>query len=347
MHRSKTDPSHRVAPTRRGFTLVELLVVIAIIGILVALLLPAIQSAREAARRVQCANNLKQMGLACQNYASANRGDLPPVLDRSVDEAINAVNFIKSGLFTNMLQYLEQSNIYDQLILDYRDTGQQYFEDPVRDVVINTFVCPAWPDEKVGLSADANYEYELGAIATYAGVGGALPADAFNDSEAVIKAVFGDLPRFNGPFTVDEVPFPPKPSKKLVVGKSRNLKEFTDGTSNTLLIGEYIHRDCCLGAFIQDAPGNVRPWYLAGTAAGPYDLKVLETPPNSCVVRNGGCITGEATNFNYLPMGSFHPATTQFALADGSVRAISDDIDLTLYQALGTINEGEAISADL
>ncbi|HEX6963866.1 MAG TPA: DUF1559 domain-containing protein, partial [Lacipirellula sp.] len=129
------------------------------------------------------------------------------------------------------------------------------------------------------------------------------------------------------------------------VGHTRQLKEITDGLSNTVMIGEFVHRDCCFGEFKEDAPGNVRPWYLAGYNDGPYAMKVLEHAPNICVARNpANCITG-VVQFNHLPMGSFHPGITQFVNVDGSVRGIPDDIDINVYKALATVDGGETNTA--
>jgi prepilin-type N-terminal cleavage/methylation domain-containing protein len=333
------------AGTRRrrspGFTLVELLVVIAIIGVLVALLLPAVQAAREAARRSQCTNNLHQMGIAVNNYIAA-KGELPPGYGRP-ENLPNGVNFVKQGLFANILPFLEGGAAYNQVDFEYyKKSGVLPYDDPARDVVVPAYLCPAWPDVSVITGAPAGYEYQNGAIATYTGVAGASVAGA-----TLISTQFGPLPD-NGVFAMKEVPgsgggggpFGGGGGTKKV-GHTRQLKEITDGLSNTVMIGEFVHRDCCFGQFKEDPPGNVRPWYLAGYQDGPYAMKVLEHAPNVCVVRNpANCIT-TAIHFNHLPMGSFHPGITQFVAVDGSVRTIADDVEMDVYRALATVNGGE------
>ncbi len=324
-----------------GFTLVELLVVIAIIGVLVALLLPAVQAAREAARRSQCTNNLHQMGIGVNNYVAA-KGELPAGYARTESLPAN-VKFVKHGLFADILPFMEGGAAYDQTDFDYYKTSvASVHNDPARDVVVPAYLCPSWPDPPVISSAPAGYEYQNGAVVTYSGVAGALAEGVpfFNTS-------FGPLPESGGVFAMKQVagagaggPFGGGTSLK-TVGHTRQLKEITDGLSNTLMIGEFVHRDCCFDQFKEDAPGNVRPWYLAGFEDGPYAMKVIQYPPNVCVVRNpANCIT-TAIPFNHLPMGSFHPGVTLFVNVDGSVRPISDDVDISVYKALATVDGGE------
>src|SRR5271170_2070195 len=104
---------------KRGFTLVELLVVIAIIGVLVALLLPAVQAAREASRRTQCASNMKQLALAVQNFASANAGNLPPV---NFNRVVNGFT-VQGSSFYAMLPFYEQQNLFTAYTQNRPDAG--------------------------------------------------------------------------------------------------------------------------------------------------------------------------------------------------------------------------------
>ena len=191
------DFDRRQSSRPSGFTLVELLVVIAIIGILVALLLPAVQSAREAARRTQCTNNLKQMGLGAQNFATTYKA-LPMGYGRTLDHIKKSVSFVKEGLFTDLLRYMEEQSTYEKVEFTYYTvSGRQYYQDPVRDVPVAAFICPDWPDSRVTPSAPAGYEYQLGAVCTYSGVGGAVQ----KSGEKMMPSGFGQIPD-NGAFTV-------------------------------------------------------------------------------------------------------------------------------------------------
>ena len=326
-----------------GFTLVDLLVVIAIIGVLVALLLPAVQAARESARRVQCSNNLHQIGIGAQNYASVHNA-LPLGYGRTLEHIENNVNFVKHGLFADLLPYMEQANVFDQIDFDYYTASTPYFDDVAKDVVVESYVCPSWPDSKVTFAADSGYEYQLGAVNTYTGVGGAVR----DRGEELIPSAFGRVPD-NGAFLLEQIRYGGGARPRLaVIGKERELSQIVDGQSNTFMVGEFVHRACCLGQLVEEPPGNVRPWYVSGFADGPYAFKVLETSPNACVVRSSAdCVTGNAIAFNYLPLGSFHPGVTQFVMVDGSVQSITDDIDIEIYKDLATANGEEPVNASL
>jgi prepilin-type N-terminal cleavage/methylation domain-containing protein len=339
---STVDPR----PLRTGFTLVELLVVIAIIGILVALLLPAVQSAREAARRSQCSNNLKQMGLAAQNYAS-NYKTLPAGYARTIDHVKKGIGPVKVGVFSSLLPYMEEKSTYDIVEFDYylatsAHPVHSYLVDPARDLIIAAFICPDWPDARVTTDVPPGYEYELGAVCTYAGIAGSPVTDPVTGTlgkfvTPTSGSTYGPIPKDgDGAFTMS---LDALGATTQLVGTARKLSQITDGQSNSLMIGEFVHRNCQFGQFTEGTPGNVRPWYLAGNADAPYAFKIVEYTPNACVARDQNNVT-----FNSLPMGSFHPGVTQFVYVDGSVHIISDSIDVSVYKSLATVRWGEAIA---
>ena len=318
---------------RRGFTLVELLVVIAIIATLIGLLLPAVQTAREAARRSACSNNLKQIGVGCLTYESAKRA-LPPSIGKR-----NAVGlFQKRGLFTAILPYFEEKAVFDQIVFDY--TGNAMV-DPARNQVITAYICPSYPHPKV-MTTSAN-DYENGAQITYGGCGGAQPANG-SASPCLIGNTYPDNGAFNltGRGTIAATGATCG-SGTTVLGPGRPIKQVSDGTSKSFMVGEYCHRDY----FVQRnewlaPPGNMRPWFLAGnyqsTVPEIYHVKEFELAPNSKQTR------GNAGGLNKLPMGSYHPDTTLFVMVDGSVRPVNDSIELLVYQRFATVNGGETVN---
>jgi prepilin-type N-terminal cleavage/methylation domain-containing protein len=329
------------AASRAGFTLVELLVVIAIIATLIGLLLPAVQSAREAARRSACSNNLKQIGIGCLMYESA-RKTLPPGFARS--KTVTGA-FQKRGLFTMILPYFEEKQIYDQIAFDY--TGSNPYTDPARNQVVSSYICASYPHPKVTTTSSGAAEYENGAMVTYGGCGGAyMPA-----TESAPPCLIGSSYPDNGPFYLSGPGTQAGgaacggASGSPITGVGRQLKQVTDGTTKTFMVGEYCHRDFIVSRSLwQDPPGNMRPWYLAGnqtsetTVPSIYHIKEFEYTPNSRVTKNN------VGSFNKLPMGSYHIGGTMFSMVDGSVRSVSDNVEQRVYQKFATVNGSESVN---
>jgi prepilin-type N-terminal cleavage/methylation domain-containing protein len=327
--------------TPAGFTLVELLVVIAIIATLIGLLLPAVQSAREAARRSACSNNLKQIGLGCLMHESS-RKTLPPGFVRSKTAGTGA--FQKRGLFSLILPYFEEKQIYDQIVFDY--TGSP-LTDPARNQVVTAYICPSYPEPKVTTTSVGAADYENGAMVTYGGCGGAY----MNPTESAPPCLIGSSYPDNGPFYLSgpgtQAGAGPcgATAGSPITGVGRQLKQVKDGTTKTFMVGEYCHRDYIVSRSLWQAPpGNMRPWYLAGNQSAEtsvpeiYHVKEFEMTPNSRQTR------ANAGGLNKLPMGSYHLGLTMFVMVDGSVRSVSDNIEQLIYQKFATVNGSEAVN---
>ena len=297
-----------------AFTLVELLVVIAIIGILIGMLLPAVQQVREAARRTECVNNLRQLGLGCLNYESA--------LTRFPSGGIsNESGFSEIGISVLLLPYIEQIALAD--VAEEVNSGNH--EDYIAPLAFNevtTFICPSsTPIAQVSTRPEEMRNGEMPSTIHYYGVmGPALEfgGERYINSERTTN--WGDV-GLTGLFS---------PTDELVYDRDRanTVSDIRDGTSNTLAMGEI-----SWGQFIDDSP-EYRHW-----PRGPHRGQLQW---QSCAKTITHAINSEFVGlFNEYAFGSNHPGGANFVMIDGSTRLVQDSIDDSVLAALSTISDND------
>jgi prepilin-type N-terminal cleavage/methylation domain-containing protein len=299
---------------RRGFTLIEVLVVIAIIGILVALLLPAVQSAREAARRMQCQNNLKQIGLALHNYHGTHQ-TFPPGSFWYGDSASN-----RGSILIQILPFLEQQNLYNQFDFTKKVDDQT----AMQGTVIPAYVCPS-DNNRTLLSGRAIHNYAASAGPTPhidSPTCTCATAAAFNAyaKAADPDSTYGGLPDFAGPF--------------YRTGVATTMQDCRDGLSNTIYFGE-VRRDC--SNHIQQG------WMRSNNGNG---LVATQVPINydSCHAEASNPCNKPCNWSTELAYKSNHSGGCLFVLGDGSVHFFGETIDHAVYQLLGAKADGKTFS---
>jgi prepilin-type N-terminal cleavage/methylation domain-containing protein/prepilin-type processing-associated H-X9-DG protein len=306
----------KMVSKRPGFTLVELLVVIAIIGILIALLLPAIQAARESSRRSQCSNNLKQLGVAMHNYELAHKRLPPGARYKSSGPG-------RGSIFLFLLPYLEETALAGSINLNSanldHDVGPSAANIASKNVA--TFLCPSdglEPLYKEQGIATHNYAASRGPTAVYSNPGCSctLPA-AWT---ALALAPLDDPNNFAGPFTR--------------VGSMAKLSQITDGLSKTIFFGEV--RPGC-------SEHVSSGWAYTNNGNG-YCTTLIPINYDSCT-QNATDLCKSPCNWNTeVGFRSAHSGGAQFLLGDGSVHFVLDSIEHQIYQYLGAKNDGFAIS---
>lgn len=312
--------------SNRGFTLVELLVVIAIIGILVALLLPAVQAAREAARRMSCGNNTKQLALALHNYHDTN-GAFPPGRDG---------NSISTHAY--ILPFIEQQNVH--ATVDFTVSYNHANNAVARAAVIATLLCPSDSGRNAVPAgwAGTSYRYNQGSGVLW----GLPPTNTSNSNYGM-----------------------PEPNGVFYLNTSKTFSDITDGTSNTAAISEHGIGDFS-NAVVSlktdtfspgGSPADADQAYAWCSAVGPgtpqgnsnggapwlygYHSTTLYfhvLPPNgrSCMFPPGRIATTAQSN---------HVNGVQVGMCDGSVRFVPSSIHLSVWRALGTRGSGEVVGA--
>jgi len=333
---------------RQGFTLVELLVVIAIIGVLVSLLLPAVQAAREASRRMSCSNNLKQLALAAHNFHDTYKR-FPP----GAGNDMNPFGVATSAQWGSswkvyILPFIEQSALYDQ----WTFAGQSGYTNASNMNLVNNVRIPAY---RCPSSALPDFHTSAGVAVqkmhtSYTGIAGsAITPGSPGTYQMGCCNGAGSWASDNGIF---------------FGGSKSNFASITDGTSNTWMIGEQSNH-------LRDAARMpVTAGYTSGVgnSAGLYGWTMGAAHPNNAG-QNGW---GDGRHFNCtavrfsinqtgfsntaanghnndvggnFPISSFHPGGAMIALADGSTRFFANELDLTIIHGFCTKDRGEVVSA--
>lgn len=326
-----------------GFTLVELLVVIAIIGILIGMLLPAVQQVREAARRVTCANNLRQMSLATLNYESAH-GKFPSTWE--VPGGLNSGNTTGWSVQAQILPFLEQGNLYDNIDFTKSYTDQPLIDlgaGPVRlqSARVEVYLCPSEKNDRLRLKNGVAYHYPL-SYAANAGtwfvydpsngrVGhGAMGANSRLSIGSVSDGTSNTLlysevkaytPYFRNAGIGGDLVMPIAPGAIAGLGG-----DFKSNSGHTEWVDGRAHQTSFTATF---SPNTKVPYNVGGTE---YDIDwTNQQEGKSLTIKTYAAVTAR----------SYHPGGVNAARVDGSVSFEADSIDLQLWQSMATRDGGE------
>ncbi len=312
---------------RRGFTLIELLVVIAIIGVLVALLLPAVQSAREAARRSQCSNNLKQIGLALHNYETGV-GAFPYGANqyRNVTTAAGTVlNKYGGNWILFILPHLEQKPLFDAFNFSLRTNEPTGDNTTVVRTILASMICPSDPENGNALKNDRD-ETGTSMGLWYPGNMGPTNMDnqvPFCPPSPVNSGTQSYCARGNWGTTTGD------PNGKMIGFFSRaercqRVSGVIDGLSNTLMVGETLPDHCAWAA-------NYNHNFPMSSTSIPLNL--LKETNTGAYYRSCGYKSRHAGGANFL-------------MGDGTVRFIKESINYVIYNSIGSASGNEVVSGD-
>ncbi|MBA2113780.1 DUF1559 domain-containing protein [Bremerella alba] len=320
-------------PKRHAFTLVELLVVIAIIGVLISLLLPAVQQAREAARRIDCQNRMKQLGLALHNYHDTHRtfpfGELvtpdacPPTTSakRGAPWTVAILSFMEQG---SRYSEFDMAGTFAGIANDGSNTNEAF------QIVPNpAYQCPSDPNA-ADTEPNTNYRGIQG--------GGPLADAECATGSASNKRVFFD----NG---------------ILFMNSKVAMRDITDGTSNTLMVGESrwwfaVGQNEPYGTYFmwssttRNAGGSSHVNVVAA-AVDPINNPLVDYNPGNGPYTDHPAGIGAVVGTHTRAFGSWHPGGAQFLRGDASIHLISETVDLATYRQMATRNDGLPIGGAL
>lgn len=324
----KRPRTARTGNSRRAFTLVELLVVITIIGILVALLLPAVQMAREAARRMQCANNMKQLALALQSY-DTSVGSYPP----------GGLSHNELAWTVFILPHVEQQNLYDQFDFGggtYQDIPQRL---PWALHSVNLYLCPSARERKSNLARDGstlcsscgNERVPHDTAFPWTDTG----EDTYTTHYVGIMGPVGTNPVTGEDYGHEDVGTHGgfATGGILYLDSAIKNKDIKDGTSNTFSFGE----------ISWDGYQKYRTWIRGPSlkSASAPDGSAMGSAKNVTEPINANLEYLNGQDFNDGSFGSNHPGGAQFARCDGSVHFVSDSVEFSVYLATASRKGGE------
>lgn len=356
VNRNVSREGQRIAASR-GFTLVELLVVIAIIGVLVALLLPAVQAAREAARRMSCSNNLKNLGLACLNFHDTKK-HFPVSIPQWGDERRTAVcnpgpagggtatpvsypdppmGLNGKGWIVDILPQLEQQAFHDRIVANYSGkfaaraaAGRGMGDMDIRDIVgtqLPVLSCASDESAKPSDGLQFYWNTQPGTITATTSYKGSIGDSLLSEPATPCSTdVLPPASPTSGSPDVHSTMSNNGMFARATFWDPINMKKVGDGTSNTFLIGEnVVYVDYHSAAYFSDG-----------------DWATCSIPLN--FLPADGDFSGVSFSKAVRGFKSLHPGGSQFVMVDGSVHFVQEGIDVNSYRALSTRDGGEVVA---